>query len=109
MHRVHNTGQTNLDCDRMTRSQLDLFGTDQPELFDGNAAPIVYRADPDRIRRRIANMLAEARAAQSMPWNAEELDNRAYLLKQMGRFLPDEEAAQLAFAFEREVERLKAA
>lgn len=93
----------------MTRTQLDLFGADQPELFDAQAAPIVYRADPDRIRRRIANMLAEARAAQRMPWNAEELGNRAYLLKQMSRFLPEDEAAQLAFEFEQEVERLKAA
>lgn len=93
----------------MTRSQLDLFGTDQPELFDENAAPIVYRADPDRIRRRIANMLAEVRAAQAMPGNTDELENRAYLLRQMARFLPEDEAAQLAFEFEQEVERLKAA
>ena len=93
----------------MTRSQLDLFGTDAPELFDENAPPLVYRADPDRIRGRIANMIAEARAAERMPWSAEELGNRAYLLKQMSRFLPEEEAAQLIFEFEQEVERLKAA
>lgn len=93
----------------MTRSQLDLFGNDQPEPFDENVAPIVFRADPDRIRQRIATMLAEARAAERMPWSSEELGNRIYLLKQMGRFLPEEEAAQLAFEFEREVERLMAA
>lgn len=93
----------------MTRSQLDLFGNDQPELFDENAAPVVWRADPDRIRHRLANIIAEARAADAMPWNAEELRNREYLLRQMGRFLPEEEAAQLAFEFEQEVERLKAA
>lgn len=93
-----------------SRPQLDLFGADeQSELFDENAAPIVYRADPDRIRRRIANMLAEIRAAEPMPGNADELENRAYLLRQMARFLPEEEAAQLAFEFEQEVERLKAA
>ncbi len=93
----------------MTRQQLSLFGDDQPELFPAEATPVVYRADPDRIRRRIANMLAEARAAERMPWSAEELGNRLYLLKRMGTFLPEEEAAQLAFAFEQEVERLKAA
>ncbi len=54
-------------------------------------------------------MIAEARAAEQMPWNAEQLRNRVYLLKQMGRFLPEDEAAQLSFAFEQEVERLKAA
>lgn len=93
----------------MTRSQLNLFGDDQPELFDEERAPIVYRADPDRIRGRIAALLAEARAAERMPWNAEQLSNREYLLKQMSRFLPEEEAAQLSFEFEQEVERLKAA
>ncbi len=93
----------------MTRSQLDLFGTDQPELFDEDAAPVVYRADPNRIRQRLADIIAEARTAERMPWNAEQLRNRAFLLKQMGRFLPEDEAAQLTFEFEREVERLKAA
>lgn len=93
----------------MTRSQLDLFGSDQPELFEESAAPIVFRADPDRIRRRIANMLAEVRAAGSMQGGADELENRAYLLKQMARFLPEDEAAQLTFEFEQEVQRLKAA
>ncbi|MGD9915476.1 MAG: hypothetical protein AB7S80_15465 [Rhizobiaceae bacterium] len=93
----------------MTRSQLDLFGSDQPELLDEDAAPIVYRADPERIRGRIANLLAEARSAERMPWNSEQLRNRTYLLQQMSRFLPDDEAAQLTFAFEQEVERLLAA
>lgn len=93
----------------MTRSQLDLFGTDQPALFDEEAAPVVYRADPDRIRGRIALLLAEARAAERMPWNGEELRNRVYVLQQMSRFLPEEEAAQLTFEFEQEVQRLKAA
>ena len=36
----------------MARNQLDLFGNDQPELFSEEAAPVVYRAEPDRIRRR---------------------------------------------------------
>jgi hypothetical protein len=93
----------------MTRSQLDLFGADQPELFDESAAPIVWRADPDRIRGRLSEVLAEARAAGRMPWNAEQLRNRAAMFRQMGRFLPEEEAAQLTFAFEQEVARLKAA
>lgn len=88
--------------------QSDLFDG-IAELFDENAAPVVYHGDPDRIRRRIANMLAEVRATQAMPWNAGELENRAYLLKQMARFLPKDEAAQFAFEFEQEWERLKAA
>jgi len=93
----------------MSRNQLDLFGDATPDLFGEDAAPVVYRADPDRIRRRLAKLIAEARAAQSMPWNAEQLRNRAAMLRQMGSFLPEEEAAQLRFEFEQELERLKAA
>jgi hypothetical protein len=93
----------------MARNQPDLFGNDQPDLFPVEAGPIVYRADPERIRRRLAGMIAEARAADTLPWNAEQLRNRQYLLRQMAGFLPEEEKAQLCFEFERELERLKAA
>jgi hypothetical protein len=27
-----------------------------------------YRPDPDKVRRRLEEILAEARAAQSLPW-----------------------------------------
>jgi len=94
----------------MARNQLDLFqADDQPELFAQDAAPVVYRADPDRIRRRLAGIIAEARAAQTMPWNAERLRLYEHLVPQMSMWLPEEEAAQLKFEFAQEVERLKAA
>ncbi len=93
----------------MARNQLNLFGDDQPELFDADAAPVVYRADPDRIRIRLANIIAEARSAERMPWSPDDLASYLQLVPQMGRFLPEEEAAQFCFAFEQEVERLKAA
>jgi len=94
----------------MARNQLDFFQTDdQQQLFDENAAPVVYRADPERIRRRLANILAEARAAETMPWNAERLRLYETLVPQMGSFLPEDEAQQLTFAFAQEIERLRAA
>ena len=94
----------------MTRHQLDLFQTDeQQELFAEDAAPIVYRADPDRIRLRLARILAEARAAEQMPWDSERLRLYRRLVPQMSMWLPEEEAAQLKFEFEQELERLKAA
>ena len=43
-----------------------------------------------------------------VPWSADELGNRLYLLRRLGSFLPDYEA-QLAFEFEQEVERLRIA
>ncbi|WP_265520072.1 hypothetical protein [Nitratireductor luteus] len=94
----------------MTRNQLDLFQADeQPELFPEDAAPIVYRADPDRIRLRLARILAEARASERMPWDSERLRLYRRLVPQMSMWLPEEEAAQLTFEFEQELERLKAA
>lgn len=91
----------------MARDQFDLFPTDdQPELSDENAAPVVYRADPDRIRRRLANIIAEARAAERMPWDSERLRLYRKLVPQMSQWLPFQEAAQLRFEFEAEVERL---
>lgn len=93
----------------MARDQFDLFPPDQPELFDENAAPVVYRADPDRIRLRLANIIAEVRAAERMPWDSQKLRLYRRLVPQMGLWLPEEEAAQLTFEFERELQRLKAA
>jgi hypothetical protein len=94
----------------MARNQLDLFQTEaQSELFNEDAAPVVYRADPDRIRARLANIIAEARAADRMPWDEASLRLYRRLVPQMSQWLPEEEAAQLRFEFETELERLKAA
>jgi hypothetical protein len=40
--------------------QPDLFGTEtQDDLFDEDAAPVAYRADPDKVRARLHRILAE--------------------------------------------------
>ncbi|MBL0935260.1 MAG: hypothetical protein IBJ07_10960 [Rhizobiaceae bacterium] len=89
------------------RPQLDLFGADaQPELFDENAAPVEYRGDPDRVRARLARIIDEARAADVLPWDAARARLYRRIVPQMTLWLPEEEAAQLNFAFEREMERL---
>ena len=47
--------------------QPDLFGHNgQHELF-GEDAPTLGRADPDAVRQELYKILAEARAAQTMP------------------------------------------
>jgi hypothetical protein len=53
----------------MARSdQLDLFGAEtKAGGFDEDAPPYLYRADPDKVRVRLHKILAEARAAQTMP------------------------------------------
>jgi len=89
--------------------QPDLFGDDQPELFDEDAPPRVYRADPDRVRARLGKILAEARAAQKLPWEPATVSLYRTIFPQMTNWLPDEEAAQLRFEFEAELARLQAA
>lgn len=89
--------------------QGDLFGNDQPDdLFDDRPTP-VYRADPDQVRADLHKILAEARAAQTMPWEARRLTLYQTIFPQMTNWLPEEEAAQLCFEFETELARLKAA
>lgn len=91
------------------RHQLDLFGDEQQELFDGDAPPQEYRGDPDRVRARLMRILAEARAAESMPWDSDDLGYYQTIFPQMTNWLPDDEAEQLKFEFAREMERLQAA
>jgi hypothetical protein len=53
-------------------------------------------------------ILAEARAAQTMPWSAKEIRLYRTIFPQMTSWLPDDEAAQLRSGFESELARLGA-
>lgn len=91
-------------------AQPDLFEPDpQPELFDENRPEVYYRADPEKVRRELLQMLAEARAARQMPWPRDELRYRQKVFPQMSRWLPEDEATQLCLEFENELKRLLAA
>jgi hypothetical protein len=93
-----------------SRSQRDLFATDaQPDLFGAEAVTPVYRPDPDKVRSRLHKILAEARAAERLPWEPTKVSLYRTIFPQMTNWLPDEEAAHLRFAFETELERLEAA
>jgi hypothetical protein len=90
--------------------QPDLFATEsQPELFDEDAPTPVYRADPDEVRGELHKILAEARAARKLPWEPKRVAFYCTIFPQMTNWLPEEEAAQLRFEFDTEMERLKAA
>jgi hypothetical protein len=54
-------------------------------------------------------ILAEARAAQKLPWEPKRLSLYRTIFPQMSLWLPQEEAAQLCFEFEAELVRLEAA
>ncbi len=86
--------------------QTDLFQTEaQPDLFGAEVIP-AYRPDPDKVRARLHKILAEARAAQSFPWESTRISLYRTIFPQMSLFLPDEEAAQLRLEFECELARL---
>src|SRR6266498_1511736 len=56
----------------MARNQLDLFGAEeQSELFDEDAPTVYYHGDPDRVRARLHRLIAEARGAETLPWDQD--------------------------------------
>lgn len=90
----------------------DLFGNTDPQgdLFGEAELPQpVWKPDPDKVRRRLEGILAEARAAEKMPWDWSEQSLYQTIFPQMASLLPEEEADQYRFQFEQEWERLKAA
>jgi hypothetical protein len=90
--------------------QGNLFQSDeQPELFDDESHTPTYHPDPEAVRIELHRILSEARGAQVLPWDASTLSLYRTIFPQMTRCLPEAEAAQLCFDFEKEMERLKAA
>ena len=89
--------------------QPDLFLTDpQPEMLEDRPEH-VYRADPDEVRRDLLRLLAEARAAKTMPWEPRKVRLFKTIFPQMSGWLPEDEAKQLCFEFAAEIARLEAA
>jgi hypothetical protein len=95
----------------MTRArQPDFFGGEphQPDLFGAEAAP-AYRPDPAKVRSRLHKILAQAKAAKTLPWEPTRVSLYRTIFPQMSLFLPEAEGAQLRLEFETEMTRLEAA
>jgi hypothetical protein len=92
-----------------TSRQGDLFGNDEQNALFGDQPTPVYRADPDKVREDLYKILAEARAAQKMPWEPTRVSVYRTIFPQMTNWLPEAEGAQLRFEFETELARLEAA
>jgi hypothetical protein len=87
----------------------DLFVSEsQPDLFGAAAAP-AYRPDPDKVRARLHKILAEARAARTLPREPPRVSLYRTIFPQMTLWLPEDEGAQLRFEFDTELARLEAA
>jgi hypothetical protein len=80
----------------------------QADLF-GDSRPPPYRPDPDKVRARLYKILAEARAAERLPWEAARLSLYRTIVPQLTLWLPETEGAQLRREFETELVRLEAA
>ena len=81
----------------------------QQDLFGNTHVPQPVGGDPDRVRRKLHAILAEARAAEVMPWDDRDLLYYKTVVPQMTNWLPEDEAAQMRFAFAEEVKRLELA
>jgi hypothetical protein len=88
--------------------QGDLILNDESDLFDEDRPTPVFRADPEEVRRGLHKILAEAWAAQTLPWNAHRTALYRTIFPQMTNWLPDDEAARLRSEFEAELARLDA-
>ena len=89
--------------------QGDLFGQDGPDPSDEDFETPTWYPDPDEIRAELHRILAEARAATSLPWDEDRAGLYRVIFPQMTNALPDAEGAQLRFEFMEEMKRLKAA
>lgn len=90
-------------------NQTDMFSEDaQSDLFGADPVPS-YRPDPEKVRARLHKILAEARAAQTFPWEPTRVSLYRTIFPQMSLWLPEDESAQLRFEFETEIKRLEAA
>jgi hypothetical protein len=69
--------------------QADLFAS-EPDLFDG-APPRTTEPSTDVIRQRLDDLLATAREAEFMPWDARRTRVNELLFHQMANWLPEAE------------------
>lgn len=89
-----------------TPQQLSLFGEGGSRMAAPARAPVDH---PARAREKLNALLALVRKAERMPWGERDARMWQTVFPQMANWLPEDEANQLCFEFEQEIERLKAA
>lgn len=95
----------------MQHEQPDMFGhtPQQSEMFEAAVHAPPKKLTADDIRHEMLALLAQARAADRMPWTPRELRTHTVLFPEMAKWLPAEEGEQLRLEFESEIERLSRA
>jgi hypothetical protein len=87
-------------------AQASLFGPGEDRL---KAPRQRSTPDPETIRLRLKSLLEKARSADKMPWSERDARMWQTVFPNMTKWLPEDEAAQLRFEFDREMERLREA
>ena len=87
--------------------QRDLFHDDEQAELPDDAPTPVFRPDPDQVRTQLQRILAEARAAKTLPWDSRKVALYQTVFPQMSQCLPADEGALLRFEFETELRRLR--
>lgn len=87
-------------------AQGSLFGSGEDRMQPPSQSTV---PDPEDVRRRLHVLLVKARSAEKMPWSDRDARMWQTVFPNMAKWLPEEEAGQLCFEFEQEMERLKAA
>lgn len=92
----------------------DLFGhvPQQSDMFVSAERPRVsapIRHTPDTIRAEMLRILAEARSASTMPWDARTVRSHTAMFPYMAEWLKGGEGEQLLLEFRAEIDRLKKA
>ena len=93
----------------MSFAQPNLFGDDQSDLFGKvKLAPTIHAVNPQHIRNRFIDFLAQMRSAQTWPWDENHVETlRERTWPYLYAKLPDQlEAADWKAQIETEVTRL---
>lgn len=93
----------------MSFAQPNLFGDDQSDLFGKvKLAPAIHEVNPQHIRNRFIDFLAQMRSAQTWPWDENHVETlRERTWPYLYAKLPDQlEAADWKAQIETEVTRL---
>jgi hypothetical protein len=86
-----------------TPAQASLFGSGEDRMQPPQRSAV---PDPQVIRFRLNALLEKARAAKRMPWSEKDARMWQTVFPNMAKWLPPEEADQLRFEFEKEMQRL---
>lgn len=85
----------------------NLFGELPDELKLLEAPPQRRPLEPGDVRQMMLVLIAQARAAEAMPFEPRELQRHVAMFPIMAQWLPPEEGEQLLLEFDTEMERLR--